>query len=354
MIRAIPALAVTVLLATPASAGPLDPLKPIWTSKIDGSFDTVVAPDKDHVWAFGHAGDFRDARPLVYRKSGDQWIAEKLPAGLDGKIASASASSPDNVWAVGYDPGGKKGRHWLVHWNGKRWRVAKYSKARTLSVVAQGKNRVWAFDQITSEATWFDGKRWHRTKTPLDVSGAEAYGKKTVWAEGWDKRGRSHIARHDGRRWRFEKLGTLLPSPEKALTLLNIPTVVGKDVWVSGSSIIDDTKVKPVLLHRVKSRWVREKIPKFITWGLERPTPDGRGGLWFVTGPAASEPQDQIWLAHRTPSGTWTRTPVGTAKEREVAIFPNSTVLIPGTQQFLAPGVFQDKEAAIFGFTAAR
>jgi len=352
--------AVLMVPAGASTAVERDPLIPVWVGSLkgDNGFRAVVAPDAKNVWAFGATRSAGKAKPLVYRKSGSTWKKARLPSGLKGGIQAADASSASNVWAVGGGSFDGQGSAYLLHWNGERWKLAKRWKSAFPLTVASSGRGVWVFDSLRSRALRFDGRRWHKAKTPIPVWGAAARGK-TVWAWGLSGHGKAEVVRFDGRRWRPANPGTLLPKQtEDSATAFTEPVFVGKDVWMVANHIVSWTAGNPkggsFLLRHENGRWRKEKTRPASGLG-HAPIPDGRGGFWVtvskkISGWVEGDLEYDLVLTHRTATGRWSERLLGHIDEETAGVA--EFVRVPGTQRLLGVGSVEppgkDKDAAIF------
>ncbi|MEO3784766.1 hypothetical protein ABGB12_15620 [Actinocorallia sp. B10E7] len=359
LLAAVFASAVLMVPAGASTAAERDPLTPVWTSPLkgDNGFNAIVAPDEKNIWAFGSTRSAGKEKPLVYRKSGSTWKRARLPSGLNGGIQAADASSASNIWAVGGGSFDGKGSAYLLHWNGERWKLAKrWKSAFPLTIAATSGRGVWVFDFSQPRALRFNGRRWHKVKTPVPVLNAAARGK-TTWASGPDGYGKAKVMRFDGRRWKISNPDALLPKhTEGSMTLFGEPAFAGKDVWMVAYRIAnrndDDSKIESFLLRHSNGRWRKEKTGPASTIS-HTPVPDGRGGLWLLASENMSDqdgdPAYGLVLTHRTATGRWSERLLGHVDETK-GVF--EVVRLPGTQRLLGVGSVEppgrDEDAAIF------
>ncbi|MEO3788404.1 hypothetical protein ABGB12_34175 [Actinocorallia sp. B10E7] len=352
--------AVLMLPAGASTAAARDPLTPVWVSPLQGDsdFNAIVAPDAKNVWAFGTTRSAGKARPLVYRKSGSTWKKDRLPSGLNGGIQAADASSGSNIWAVGGGSFDGQGSAYLLHWNGERWKLARRWKSTfPLTISTTGRRGVWVFDSLQSRALRFDGRRWHKVKTPVPVWDAAARGK-TVWAWGLSRHGKTEAVHFNGRRWRPAGPGALLPKQtEESMTTFTEPVFAGENVWMVANHIAnwtdDDPKIESFLLRHKNGRWRKEKADPTSELG-HTPIPDGRGGLWLLVSEKISGwdggLEYDLVLTHRTATGRWSERFLGHVDEETAGVA--EFVRIPGTQRLLGVGSVKpsgrNKDAAIF------
>ena len=159
---------------------------PIWTISFSRAGFYAVQPEvfgPKSVWLFELALRAVD----VY--NGHRWTRHVLP----GYPADVSVVSPTDIWAIGYAKT-PAGRHFLMHWNGSRWRTLQIPRPARIpknsieyvgGLVATGPADLWLGRYIQTGAQgartlyllhWTRG-RWHkvlfRFQTSLAFSSAQ-------------------------------------------------------------------------------------------------------------------------------------------------------------------------------------
>ena len=103
-------------------------------------YSVIVATGRREMWAFGGTNPGGQSAPVAVRLNGRAMTPSQLPAGLSGFISDASAPSDRDIWAAS-----EYGRY-VVHWNGRRWRVAKrWGHGLITGLAAVSAHDVWVF-----------------------------------------------------------------------------------------------------------------------------------------------------------------------------------------------------------------
>jgi hypothetical protein len=107
--------------------------------------------------------------------------------GYANTIVSVEATSRSDAWAVGTSNNGDHPRSYVVHWNGRAWRMVSLPVRRFLatSVQASSEHDVWLFGSAPGagwEALRWDGAKWHAVTAPqVDVVRSVVLGPSDVW-----------------------------------------------------------------------------------------------------------------------------------------------------------------------------
>jgi hypothetical protein len=284
-------------------------------------YEEVLAPGKSDAWAFGgtdlSGGTAPVGTPVAERWNGRTWRGSALPRGLQDTIIAASAASASDIWAVTHFGG------YVLHWNGVRWSLAKRlpGAGQLTGVTALSPSDVWVFGGggfIGGLGTWhFNGRTWQQWKG--NASGLEtgsALSPANIWAIGGVVSPANTIMHFNGVSWR--------PATAKALSGLQFADIRAfsrTNVWASATSTGGSSP--GWLLHFNGARWTRVELPWNVIPGSI--AADGHGGLWLAAIGAAGP-----FAVHRTASGRWSRTRVGT--------FLFGLALIPGTASLWGAG----------------
>jgi len=284
-------------------------------------YESVVSPGKADAWAFGgtalSGGTGPSGTPVAEHWNGRNWRGSALPRGLHDTIIAASAASPADVWAVTHFGG------YVLHWNGARWSLAKRlpGAGQLTGVTALSPSDVWVFGGggfTGGLGTWhFNGRTWRQWKGNANgLETAGALSPANIWAIGGVVSPANTIMHFNGVSWR--------PVTAKALSGLqfqHISAFSHTDIWASATNM---TSSSPgLLVHFNGVRWTRVTLPwKVIPGSIAA---DGHGGLWLAALGSAG-----AFVVHRTASGRWSRTHVGT--------FLFDLALIPGTTSMWGVG----------------
>ncbi len=136
----------------------------------------IAAVSADDIWAVGTSADSPFSRDvptigqtLALHWNGKRWSIARTPntGSMRNVLSGVAAASAHDVWAVGYAFGVGK-QPLIEHWNGKQWSIAPGAGAdySTLAAVAVASpNDVWAVgDSSAQEETLiehWDGSRWN-------------------------------------------------------------------------------------------------------------------------------------------------------------------------------------------------
>jgi hypothetical protein len=302
----------------------------------------VVAPGAGNAWALGGTNlAMTSAAPAAQHWNGRQWQVAALPAGLTGTIGPASAPSATDVWA-----GGSTGEY-VLHWNGRQWAVAHRFAGSGLAMsglTALSPANVWVFGASgfgPGLGTWhFNGKAWTPVTGPgASVSSASALSAASIWGIGrTGPSAATTIFHFNGRAWTPVKA----PLPANA-QLTAIRAISPANVWAVGET--NGSRPQTLVLHWNGKTWQRVGVPFSVQPSAV--IPDGRGGIWLA---ASSGSVTQVfWAVHRSATGAWTRTKIGTNQTKELI----SVALVPGTASVWGAGrasTTAGSNSAIFAF----
>ncbi|WP_067826554.1 hypothetical protein [Actinomadura kijaniata] len=340
----------------PASAAETPRWRVFQTHRYDdtSSYHAVAASGKDNAWVFGetHPNDGR-TRPIARRWTGRTWRDVPMPAELRLPAHAGSTTSPSNTWALVGMPDG--GPTYALRWDGREWSVSnKWNDGLASDMVTFGPRDVWVLGYSRAGAgigTWhFDGGTWKRANVgkllPHRLSAVSA---KDIWAVGAKQNtgcGDRTIAHFNGTAWKEVRVGKVLPpdipQPEtggsyQCVFLRDVAALSKKDVWVTGEVLRSDGEkdtYESLLLRWDGRKWRRVNMPNGRT--PERMVSDGRGGLWFIGGESANDPEGAgTPLLHRTASGVWSTTRIDT-RGRTARV--SDLILIPRTRSLWGAG----------------
>jgi hypothetical protein len=343
-VGAAAAIALTAALALPAQAADSAGWRLIFrqhygAASTDSNFLAVVAPSRADAWAFGGKGangDLATGTPVAARWNGKRWRAATLPSGLTGTIAWASASSPKNVWAVvglGED---------VLRYNGSRWSVMKRFpvSGEVTGVTAISDSDVWLFGGPGFEGgvgTWhYNGRNWARqsgaTAAGLVMGSAVSAG--DIWAIGSAQAPQDAIEHYTGGRWHLVSAAALTGGGFGAIDALSATNVWAGGVLPNG---------RDSLFHYNGKSWSRV-APRWQV-SMLRIVPDGQGGIWLA---GFSGPPAVNWVLHRSRSGNWTRTRLGSGETgiAGLALIPGGTA-VWGAGGLVAKGI---TDAAVYAY----
>ncbi|MFC5182704.1 hypothetical protein [Actinomadura harenae] len=315
--------ALAAVVAVPASA---DAATHAWRVALNvhttsyTEMDAVTIASKKDGWAFGnayHAKSKPAIVPFSYRWNGKTWKYVALPKGLDGYVRGASIRSASDAWAVstpGESPG--HGPNALLHWNGKRWSIAKRLPGRPTSVKAFSAKNVWVFGAdmaAKGSGTWhYNGSTWKAVKTgtftPDNVSATSSTNMWTFGRDAAPGKDFKTVGRFNGRTWTITNVGVEVNA---------ILAVSSTSVWATGCTY--GAKNPNTLLHWNGKSWKKAAAPG--TRCLRDMALDGYGGAWFSS-------RDGGVLLHRSKTGKWSTVrpphPKGT-------LLPGQLAHVPGT-----------------------
>jgi hypothetical protein len=304
------------------------------------TYGHVVATGQRDAWAFGWKilgiGAWLPMadgphRPTVFRWDGGRWQKSDFPV-KEGSVGMVAASAPDNVWALVGVEGGTS----VVRWDGRAWVIVRErlpGAVMSLSVTADDDVRVFG-----DRRTWhYNGTTWTEQSVPFTAFRVSARSASDIWALDGDT---SRVHHFDGRTWTATDLSSALPKappasdglPDGPLSLTGI-TADGSGVWITG-----ENGMSSFLLSRTGSGWRGEDTSSTV--GRVRhlpPVPDGRGGHWFL-GSTDINGSDSA-LAHRAPSGRWSKVPAG-GELTSLSAVPGGPLLATG-EIGKASGVFR-------------
>lgn len=321
----------------PAAATPIPGWRQVFSAHFGAAgnyplFDAAVAFSAKSAWVFGgtNVDGAPSGTPVAERWNGKTWSQSALPKGVTDDVTAASAPAADDIWAVtGF--GG-----YVLHWNGKTWSVAKrlpapkgaLVPAQLTGVVATSATNVWVFGTSGSTlglGTWhYNGKSWSQWYgNTLGIAEGSAVSAADIWAV----RDGGYVPQtdivHYTKTWKVVTASAL-----SGLTFLYIDALTATDVWASAVS--SHNEAQSWLVHYNGRTWSKLRVP----WTMQRGAggllaSDGHGGLWLNVS-VQSGSKVQLYEAHRSAKGVWSRTPVS-------AVF-FSMANIPGTTSLWAAG----------------
>jgi hypothetical protein len=317
----------------------------------------IVALGPNNVWAFGGRGSEHTAwRPTARHWNGHAWNKVGLPGGRIGAVKAAGASSASDVWAVTL--GGRNST--VLHWNGERWTIDRRLPSfmvTAMEVFSPRDVRVYGTGPRAAGATWTrSANGWSETGLPFRIARTSARSALDVWALTFDDR----LYHQDGSGWRPVPLDDVLPAEKRSGfedTTYRLGTITATDagVWITAESAdgipsgkMDGTRTEPLgpddlrlsslLLHgdaggrRWTSESLMEKTGRLSPIGA--PIIDAGGEIWLIGSTDVNA--NESALAHRTATGTWTRTRIrasgfGSFEARAITRLPGGTrILVAG------------------------
>ena len=335
---ALTATALSVALAVPAQA-----TTPGWrvvSSTHYGAatnysgYMTVIAPSQLDAWTFGGSdlSGASTAVPVAEHWAGGSWSAGILPTAVissaKSAIEAASAVSPNNIWAVTQFGG------FVLHWNGS-WQVAKQlpGSGQLTGITAISATNVWAFGSggfTGGLGTWhYNGITWTlQTGNASGIASASALSASNIWAIGSDGSSpQDAIVHYTGTAWQSE-MATVLTG----LQFNRILAISATNVWASAENPANGRA--GFLVHFDGSHWSKVTPPWTVV--TSDPAPDGQGGIWLT----AQDSSGHSWVAHRSASGSWTRTLIGSTPT-----FLPAVAHIPGTTSLWGAGALANGTA---------
>lgn len=330
------------------SAAPWDKGNDQWRLVADQpsvTYGKVIATTEWDAWAFGWDVLGLGAwvpmadgphRPTAFRWNGDSWKKNDFPVER-GDVGSVAASSPTNVWALVGDDS-ERGGSSVLRWNGNGWAVVQKMPEAAHDLAVTADNDVWVFGDHT--AWHYNGAAWSRQRVPFSAFGVSARSASDIWALDGDAPQAHH---YDGKAWSRVDLSAAVPKtrppsddspplPEGAR--LTAITADATGVWITG-----EIGVSSFLLSRTATGWRAEDTSAKAGRMLrdQPPVPDGKGGHWFLGSTDVNG--DDSALAHRDPSGRWTRVPSG-GELTSLSAVPAGPLLATGAIS-KASGVFR-------------
>ncbi|GAA0925317.1 hypothetical protein GCM10009560_26710 [Nonomuraea longicatena] len=303
------------------------------------TYGQVVATGENEAWAFGWKIlgigawiPMADGphRPTVFHWNDGRWRKTDFPVEV-GTVGQVAASAPDDVWAlVGTS---------VVRWDGRTWAIAHEFSGPVMALSVVAADDVWVFGD---RRTWhYNGATWTEQAVPFTAWRVSARSASDIWALDGEA---ARVHHFDGGTWTPIDLTPALPKAPPASDplppdLLNAPhlraiTADETGVWITG-----EIGMSSFLLSWTGSGW-RTEDTSATAGRMGRalpPVPDGRGGHWLlgstdVNGNASA-------LAHRDPSGRWSRVPSG-GELTSLSAVPGGPLLATG-QIGRATGVFR-------------
>ena len=378
------ALAVGVSAPAHAAAKPA-PFKVVKKTGLRGEdrFTAVIAPGRRSAFAFGHRGLRDRLESLAYRWNGTSWTRTPLPKGVTGSFGTVSAGSASDVWAtvprnsalaekylgpnppecpterrrpaqrrIPAPPGVSK----VLHWNGKRWAVARtFKNAYVSAITSVSRKNVWAFGVDTKgAAAWhYNGRTWKRQAAPALVEKAGSVKGGKIWTLALPptlpESRAGMVATFDGRRWTRQKPLRTEPAPTDttvgyAAIILDVTVVGRRQVWLSAlkskSTRCGEGDLSLPYLRWTGRTWVDETGPAISDWlPLGGPVADGAGGVFMLCWGADTDEEFDfdIALFHRVGKARWTRQVLSDQTALEAIAH------VPGTRSLLGVGYSESR-----------
>jgi hypothetical protein len=328
-------------------AAPWDDGNDRWKLVADQSsvtYGQVIATGEHDAWAFGWdilgIGAWLPVvdgphRPTAFHWNGDRWTKTGLPAKLDS-IGPVAASAPSNVWALA---GGEGNGTPVLRWDGRAWTIVQRLPDPAGSLAVTADNDVWVFGD--HKAWHYNGATWSEQSVSFRTSRVSARAASDIWALDGDG---PRVHHFDGKIWTRVDLTAALPKapppsddspPDPVGTRLTAITADPSGVWITG-----EIGVSSFLLSQTGSGW-RSEDTSAKAGRMVRdlpPVPDGRGGHWFLGSTDFNGYESA--LAHRDPSGHWSRVPSG-GELTSLSAVPGGPLLATGAIG-RASGVFRN------------
>lgn len=256
------------------------------------TYGQVIATGERDAWAFGWDVVGIGAwipmadgphRPTAFHWNGERWAKSDFPV-ESGTVGSVAASGPSDVWALAGNA--------VQHWDGRAWTTALKLPGMTTSLAVVSDKDVWVFGD--RRAWHYDGATWAERPVPFTAFQVSARSAADIWAMD------DGVHHFDGKKW--TRVDLALPADSQLTAITADPS----GVWITG-----ETGMSSFLLSQTGSGWKREDTSATagrMTRSLP-PLPDGKGGHWFM-GSTDENGYDSA-LAHRDPSGRWTKVPAG-------------------------------------------
>ncbi|GII54275.1 hypothetical protein Pth03_26640 [Planotetraspora thailandica] len=307
------------------------------------TYGQVIATGEHNAWAFGWdilgIGAWLPMadgphHPTAFHWDGDRWTKSDFPV-KRGNVGPVAASAPSNVWALADDEGITS----VLRWDGRTWTIVQKLPATAGSLAVTADNDVWVFGD--HKAWHYNGATWSEQSVSFHTFRVSARSASDIWALHDDAPWVHHF---DGKVWTRVNLTPALPtapppsddSPtDPTGPRLTAITADSSGIWITG-----EIGASSFLLFQTGSGWRSEdtsaKAGRMIR-GLP-PVPDGRGGHWFL-GSTDINGNDSA-LAHRDPSGHWTRVPSG-GELTSLSAVPGGPLLATGVIDKVS-GVFRN------------
>lgn len=328
------ALALTPGIAAAAKAPPASGWRPVASAAVPGYTDTTldgVAPVRGGAWAMGVSWHGNSGTTSLWRWNGKKLNRVPIPAAYAGTTAGgpslAVAATRQDGWLF-------KGGTWL-RTDGHLRETGALPDGTSAEVWTAagvpGTDQVWAFgsDVDKAYAARFNGTRWIRSTLPqpgpdYSVFGTSAVSANDVWAVAdlnSVNLGNPQLLHWNGHHW------ATLPMPASLRNTGTWGNAVAarsaSDVWIAGRTSAGANGPETFVAHWNGRTWTIGTLmtsDKTGGAGLERATPDGKGGLWVVTSGAAAR---ELW---HYANGIFTKAKTSAAFDPEdVAATPGSS-----------------------------
>ena len=204
----------------------------------DNDLSGIAAVSARDAWAVGEYFVGVDTKTLIEHWNGKSWSVVKSPnAGPDNSLNSVYAVSASDAWAAGSYYNGTTGRTLIEHWNGKSWSVVKSPNVgpgsnELTSVRGTSAHDIWAVgDTVTSYPVTrtlilhWNGRRWRVASSPSVpaepnfLSGVRPLSPSGAWAVGHYVHGsasRTLILHWSGGHWRIVRSPNVGTKPARS------------------------------------------------------------------------------------------------------------------------------------------
>jgi len=293
------------------------------------AFTAAAAVGPNDAWAVGgtSAAGSSGGRPIALRWDNGAWHQTWLPARLGGILGAVSAPAANDVWAV------SQLSQYVVHWNGKRWSIAKSWPESGLldhqltGVAAFSATNVWVFGGNGADpgmGTWhLRGRTWTKVKG-VSIDTASAVGPANIWAiaDGPDAPGQL-IEHYNGTKWS--------PVTHRGLAGFGynaILAVSARSVWLGGTVTTKTSQQVPELARWDGHGWRQVALKLPVGTYPDSMTADGHGGFWLN-----AYGRKYQWAVHVSANGKTSRIGLPTAPARAIPI--------PGSSSLWAVGAIE-------------
>jgi hypothetical protein len=281
-------------------------------------FFSLAAGSPKSVWLVGDFVKGTTPETLIEHSTGGGFKRLKTKLGV-GQLVSICASSPSNAWAVG--DGRTAPGPYIVHWNGKAWKVVRETKQVGVSfnsVSASSPRNVWMLGNgpAGSVAGVWNGHRLSVKPIPVptgsSLTAIATTSAKSTWVVGTSSVGTTTVHQDtftehwNGRKWKVVKA----PSP----AYYSSPTAVaaaGSRVYLTGTATPKSgLKYGPYILRFAGGKW--KKVPSASPGRQSQLTSisvSSKGGTavgnWSVRGQCVTHPSPVLPLVENLAGSSW-------------------------------------------------
>jgi hypothetical protein len=253
----------------------------------------VEALSPTDAWAVGYRPLATGDEAFVMHWDGRMWRVVPVPALPEGRLQDVSAVSATDVWAVGYFIGVTAIRPLTLHWDGTEWTRVPASSAGSTNTQLNGVATIatddaWAVGLYEPEyptldplIEHWDGDTWS-VSAPAPVPGGGPHLRTVSAVSSTDvwAAGGAMVQHWDGSRWR------VVPLPRPRASIYGLSAVSEDDAWAAGGRYVDPTQL-PFTYH-----W------DGVAWNLvETPAPGGHAVLFDIDAVSARN----IWAVGGSP-----------------------------------------------------